>query len=61
MRYAIGWVVSQALFWLGHLVSKTITNRIAIMYPLYNWLMSKSCQVSDWSGAGVWLDSREVE
>lgn len=60
LKYAIGWLVSQALYWLGHFVSLTFSNRHAIAYPAYKWLMVWSSNVDGWAGSGLWKRGEDV-
>lgn len=44
----IAYLLSWGLFWMGDLVSKIMNNHLAIvLYPVYNWLMTKSYDVQD--------------
>ena len=62
MKRAIGWLLSWLLYYLGDIVSRTITNRQAWLYPLYNWLMWKSTRSQDWGGgAGAWLPAKQKD
>jgi hypothetical protein len=61
MKRAIGWIVSWALFWLGHGVSRLfrlkLVDRLDQLhpYPLYCWFMGTSLDVQDWAGNdGPW-------
>lgn len=61
MKYAIGWLTCQTLFWLGHLASKTFTNRQAIAYSVYRWLMIRSSEVDEWARCGLWKRSEDAD
>lgn len=55
MKRAMGWLVSWALYWLGHAVSRVMNWADAGWpYPAYRWLMLASVDVRDWGGAGPW-------
>jgi hypothetical protein len=55
MRKVIGWPISLGLFWLGDAVSKPMDRfGFGWLYPLYNWLMCRSCAVNDWAGLDLW-------
>lgn len=60
MKVATGWVLSWALFWCGHAVSKLMHMRgLGRLYAVYNRLMCWSVAVQDWSGAGPWEPARD--
>lgn len=60
MRKPIAWALSWALFWIGHVVSRTtVTPRYVdrlpqiwcdCFYCIYNRLMIWSSDVQDWGG-----------
>lgn len=43
-------------YWTGHFISCLFLKfeSLAFMYPLYNWLMSKSCEISDKYNLEYW-------
>jgi hypothetical protein len=58
MRRPLGFALSWALYGLGHIVSRPMTwwGICGWLYPPYNWLMIRSCDVQDWAGAGPWSE-----
>lgn len=61
MKKAIAWLVAWILFWLGHLVSLLMhqSNWLALLYIVYNKLMTLSSNVQDWGGAGPWKSPQQ--
>ncbi|WP_157661398.1 hypothetical protein [Burkholderia ubonensis] len=55
MKKAIGWLAAWALFWMGHVVSRSMERFDWAVYPLYTRLMLASVGVQDWAGVtGPW-------
>ena len=54
LRKLIAWPLAWALYGIGHAVSKCISKRTGFLYPVYNWAMVLSANVSDWAGLDVW-------
>ena len=52
MKKPLAWAASWALYGLGHAVSIPMCkwDRMAFLYPVYNWLMLRSSRVRDWGG-----------
>ena len=56
----VGWLLCHLLFWTGHIVSRTLVAiSPGIFYPVYNWLMSASIDISDYYGLREWGDGEE--
>ena len=57
--------ISWLFFWIGHALSKTFywgncgDMCTPITYPLYNWLMIKSGDISDRHNLGIWKHPQE--
>lgn len=47
--------------WTGHFISILFMkwDRLAFLYPLYNWLMCKSCEINDKYKLNYWSEKHE--
>jgi len=69
MKYVIAWIVSNILYYTGHVISRLLRlpnslHRmwwIGPVYRSYNKVMLLSADVSDWGNAGVWKKPKPVE
>lgn len=51
MKPIISFVVAGVLYYAGDLASKPLRfDAFAFLYPIYNWLMCRSCGVEEWAG-----------
>jgi hypothetical protein len=60
----IAWPLAWGLFWIGHIVSFTVTNGWlgGITYRFYNWFMFASVTCQDWAGLqGPWSEPEPTD
>lgn len=58
MKKSVSWLVSWALYWVGHGLSQLLRLDLAIFYRPYNRAMLLSADVQDWGGGnGPWSKS----
>jgi hypothetical protein len=53
MQLIIGYVASWVLYWIGDTLSRVmvLTDWLAFLYEPYNWCMTESYNIQEWSGA----------
>lgn len=60
MIHLLAYIASWGLYFIGDLISKIMNTRFtAWLYPIYNWCMTKSSEISDQYKLGVWEPIKE--
>lgn len=54
-------LLCNTLYWCGHYWSRGVMyfEFMHWTYPVYNWLMCKSCDISDEYNLGIWTSEEE--